>query len=307
MGFFDGAAGGIAGAVGSIAGGALGLLGSSQANAANAAAANLSYQQQKEFAQNGIRWRVADAKAAGIHPLAALGAMPANYTPAASVANPPDFSFLADAGQSIGRAMDAKRTQEERVVQQAKQDILAAQQMESNRLDNEYKQTLIDQTKQDMVLQLARSAEMAVRTQGQVPPMPSFSRDGSVMPGQANSTSLGIKAKPAEIVVNELGRRGQERGSVTELGFTRTNDGGYAPVMSKDAKDRLDDDFIGSTLWHMRNSLAAAFDVERTQPPKSWLPKDSEWRFDWTRGAYYPVPAGSGFWAHTKRDLFGSY
>lgn len=30
--------------------------------------------QQKEFATHGIRWKVADAKAAGIHPLAAMGA-----------------------------------------------------------------------------------------------------------------------------------------------------------------------------------------------------------------------------------------
>ena len=28
---------------------------------------------QREFAQNGIRWRAADARAAGLHPLAALG------------------------------------------------------------------------------------------------------------------------------------------------------------------------------------------------------------------------------------------
>lgn len=36
---------------------------------------------QKEFAQHGIRWRVADAVAAGIHPLAALGASGASFSP----------------------------------------------------------------------------------------------------------------------------------------------------------------------------------------------------------------------------------
>ena len=36
---------------------------------------------QREFAQNGIRWKVADAEAAGIHPLAALGAQTTPYQP----------------------------------------------------------------------------------------------------------------------------------------------------------------------------------------------------------------------------------
>lgn len=36
---------------------------------------------QREFAQNGIRWRVEDAKAAGLHPLAAIGATGPSYSP----------------------------------------------------------------------------------------------------------------------------------------------------------------------------------------------------------------------------------
>lgn len=36
---------------------------------------------QKEYAQNGIQWRVADAKKAGLHPLYALGANTPTYTP----------------------------------------------------------------------------------------------------------------------------------------------------------------------------------------------------------------------------------
>lgn len=39
---------------------------------------------QREFAQNGIRWRVEDAKAAGLHPLAAIGAAGASYSPVIS-------------------------------------------------------------------------------------------------------------------------------------------------------------------------------------------------------------------------------
>lgn len=251
MGFFDGAAGGIAGAVGSIAGGALGLVGNSQANAANMALAGLNYQQQKEFAQNGIRWKVADAKAAGIHPLAALGAMPTSYTPASTVVNPPDYSFLSEAGQNIGRAMDAKRTQEERIAQQAKQDILAAQQLESNRLDNEYKQTLIDQTKQDMVLQLARSAEMAARTQQQVPAMPSAGKRGvsDVFP------TGDVKPDTSTVPTSARGRPDIQAGTPPDVRFYVGTGGTRVPLPTENSADAMDAAYLSGVEWAIRNKL----------------------------------------------------
>ena len=296
--------GSIAGGIGAAVGGIAGLIssGKSQANASKLN--ELNYQHQKEFAQNGIRWKVADAKAAGLHPLAALGASTAQYTPATAIGDSPDWSFLADAGQSIGRAVDAKRTQQERVEQQQKQDAAFALKAENQKAENDLIRAQTASIQQDMALRQAKAAEQAVRTQQQVPPMPSLAPDGSLMPGQSNATSPGgIESKPAEIVVNEPGRPGQERGSVSELGFTRTNDGGYSPVMSKDTKDRLDDDFIGSSLWHLRNSLPAAFDSERVMPPRSWLPPGTEWRFDLKRGAFYAVPAGSDFSYHFQNDM----
>lgn len=292
-----GAVGGLLGGVGSIVGAGM--------SGANAAAINrANYEHQKEFAQNGIRWKVADAKAAGLHPLAALGAQTSGYTPSAVVGDSPDFSFLRDIGQDVGRAIDAKSTAAERAENKAKIDQGTNLELEGKSLDNEYKRALIKGETQDQALKLANAAVRASWSQQLPPAMPSLGRDGSVMPGQGDATSpAGIEAKPAEIVVNEPGRPGQERGSITELSFTRTNDGGYSPVMSKDAKDRLDDDIIGSSLWHLRNSLPAPFDSERVMPPRSWLPPGTEWRFDLKRGAFYPVPSGSGFFYHTKRDL----
>lgn len=306
MGLFGG--GGLGSAIGGAVGGLLGGVGSivgAGMSGANAAAINqANYEHQKEFAQNGIRWKVADAKAAGLHPLAALGAQTSGYTPSAVVGDSPDFSFLRDIGQDVGRAIDAKSTAAERAANKAKIDQGTNLELEGKSLDNEYKRALIKGETQDQALKLANAAVRSSWSQQLPPPMPSLAPDGSLMPGQGNATSFsGIETKPAEIVTNEPGRSGQERGSVTELGFTRTNDGGYAPVMSSDAKDRLDDDIIGSSLWHLRNSLPAAFDSERVMPPRSWLPKGSEWRFDVRRGAFYPVPSGSGFFYHTERDL----
>lgn len=281
-------------AIGGAIGGALGLIGSSQSQANAAKLNQLNYEHQKEFAQNGIRWRVADAKAAGLHPLAALGAQGASYSPSAVIGDSPDFSFLKDMGQGIDRAMDAKATRQERVEREEKSNALFNEELKGKQLQNQETQTRIEQMKWDMAMDAARNAERSVRTQQQVPPMPSLAPDGSLMPGQENATSPGgIESKPAEIVVNEPGRRGQERGSITELGFSRTNDGGYVPVMSNDAKQRYEEDIFGEIGWNLRNRLPGLIDRQDVAPPRSWLSDpDSSWEFDLSRGAWYERPAG---------------
>lgn len=58
---------------------------------------------QKEFAQMGIRWRVDDAKAAGIHPLAAVGASGASYSPSIPIIDPlpSEKSWQHNLGQNL--------------------------------------------------------------------------------------------------------------------------------------------------------------------------------------------------------------
>lgn len=60
---------------------------------------------QKEFAQYGIQWKVADAKAAGIHPLAALGANTVSYSPISVGTS--DYG-LRDAGQHFSKMVTAR-------------------------------------------------------------------------------------------------------------------------------------------------------------------------------------------------------
>lgn len=79
---------------------------------------------QREFAQQGIRWRVEDAKAAGIHPLAALGANTLSFSPINVGKQEPNW---AAHGQNIGRAINAVTSKEERV--------LFAQGLEKNNLE----------------------------------------------------------------------------------------------------------------------------------------------------------------------------
>lgn len=286
--------GSIGSAIGGIASGIGSIIGAGQSGANAAAINQANYEHQKEFAQNGIRWKVADAKAAGLHPLAALGAQTSSYTPSAVVGDSPDFSFLRDLGQDVGRAIDAKSTAAERAANKAKIDQGTNLELEGKALDNDYKRALIRGETQDQALRLANAAVRASWSQQLPPAMPSLAPDGSLMPGQSNATSPGgIESKPAEIVANEPGRRGQERGSITELGFSRTNDGGYVPVMSNDSKQRYEEDIVGEIGWNLRNRLPVIIDRQDVAPPRSWLSDpDSSWEFDLLRGAWYERPAG---------------
>lgn len=81
---------------------------------------------QNELARNGIRMRVADAEAAGIHPLAALGINPASggFSAVMSGGSPQqkpsrDFHYISEMGQNIARAASAGQTQYERAMQDA--------------------------------------------------------------------------------------------------------------------------------------------------------------------------------------------
>jgi len=80
---------------------------------------------QRSFAQQGIQWRVNDAKAAGLHPLYALGANISGASPSFTVGAGPDYSSM---GQNISRAVDAATSAEEdRALKSAQLKVLEAQ------------------------------------------------------------------------------------------------------------------------------------------------------------------------------------
>lgn len=65
---------------------------------------------QEEFAKSGIQWKVADAQAAGIHPLFALGANTPSYSPSSVNFAPASIGKgLSEMGQDVSRAINATR------------------------------------------------------------------------------------------------------------------------------------------------------------------------------------------------------
>jgi len=160
MGFFSSLAGPIIGAATSLFGGSKNRSATSAANASNAAL-------QREFAQNGIRWKVEDAKAAGIHPMYALGASgasaSASYQPVSS------GDSWAAAGNNIQRGIAARQTQSERL-----NDELLQTQIDGQKLDNEIRATELASRRR-----LMSSSQLP-------PPTPSLDtvsgRDDSIIP-----------------------------------------------------------------------------------------------------------------------------
>lgn len=218
-----------------------GILGSKEADKAREAQAQHLAQQaalQKEFAQHGIKWRVEDAKRAGIHPIYALGSSGATYTPssAAFAADTSLPSALAAAGQDIGRAVNATRTQTERVsaFTQAAQGLA----LEKGKLENEA-----------LRLEIASKAGRLRQEAA-----PAFPGNNYLLPGQAQSGAVGPKESPLERVVSAPGAPHQEHAAIPDVGFARTRSG-LAPVPSKDVKERIEDNFIQEALWAWRNNI----------------------------------------------------
>jgi hypothetical protein len=117
-----------------------------RANELNAELTREQMELQKEFAQKGVRWRTLDAKKAGIHPLAALGANTISYSPSMIGAQTDDHMAraVADIGSKLGQNISNKML---RSVQSESAEIalqMARSQLRGSELENDLLQKQID-------------------------------------------------------------------------------------------------------------------------------------------------------------------
>lgn len=239
--------------------------------------AQMDREHQLAFAREGIQWRVDDAKKAGIHPLYALGAQTPSYTPVSMNFTPQDglARGLADAGQDIGRAVQAlaPRNERERNYVEASQTLSLE------------KQTLENQLLASQIRRLNQPATP--------PGLPA----STIIPGQGNAslTDLAprvpagkVESKPLE-VINSVGPNlSQEPDGVSDVGYARTATG-FAPVPSSDVKNRIEDQFIPELTWAWRNQVLPNVGMGEP-PPRHLLPKGAEkwvwnpFRQEWQAG-----------------------
>lgn len=239
--------GSIVSAVGSIAGGILG------ANSAQNVA-GMNYEAQKEFAQNGIRWKVEDAKRAGIHPLYALGASTQGYSPSGGYTGDYGISdAAAHFGQGYERAQQAKMTKEERDkqdVRDAIQDMAALEDLNQKRRLNDAQIRLANS---EIFRNFALSTN-ALRKTGLPPAMPGGL--GGVIAGQGNSYATGqTTPEISSVVTSEKGTPSVQAGSPPDVRFYRTLSGGRAPLPTEDASDAMDAALGAGLQWSFRNNL----------------------------------------------------
>lgn len=247
---------------------------------------------QREFAQSGIQWRVADARAAGIHPMAALGAQTQSFSPIQVSGHPSSASPYAGAstgsgvaamGQDISRALQATRTQEERT--------------------DAYAKTVQDLQIQNMKLNNAVLASQVARmNQGTGPAFPS--PGGNAMPGQGNSSPR-VKMKPQEVVYSSKEDPVSEPKPITDVGHAQTGKNRFFPVPAKDVKERIEDNVFAEAMWTVRNNLAPALGFNMHPPTDMKLKsKDHRWYMNPFTGEYRQRRID---WLDKAADHFDSY
>lgn len=247
-----------------LIGGFMGQNAQENANAANQALAQTQMAYQHEANTHGVRWRVADAIAAGLHPLAALGMSPASGV-SASVGRQEPETAMADAvgsmGQDISRAINATRTNDERIA--AHNNKVRALTLERAELQNQYLRARIQREQQE-----------------RNPPMPGDTGQVDVSPAPDTSRSA---LNPA-----------LQAGSIPSVDFEEVAPGKYAPVPSKLSKERQEDDFIAETMWKFRHLLMPTFSSDWRQPPSHIKLKEGhQWHWHPT-GLYWTQKPTSG-------------
>lgn len=219
----------------------------------------LNYDMQKEFAQMGIRWKVEDALAAGIHPLAALGASTSGASPSFQVGTPDNSmsNAVSRAGQNLSRAVNATRSPQERIEQQLR--------LENMGLQND----LLRQQRDN---------------QPKNPPLPTAGTDNFIG-GQGDSGVMLVK--PSTRISHAPGRPAQEAGARPDVSYSRT-DTGLVPVIPEGLSESMEDDMIGKLMWRIRNQVAPNFGLGGS-PPNSQAPHGHVWRWDKFRQEWTPV------------------
>lgn len=246
------------GGLGSLAG-AFGGGGMSRGKAMDVA--QYQHSLNKEVMQNSVQWRTEDAKKAGLHPLAALGANLGSSSPVTVMPFDGDSTGdrIARMGQGIGRAAQAFMTAESR----QKAEILDNLAIERAGLQND----------------LLRAQTTAVHAATNPP----FPGSATVIDGQGNSSPLlsdsRVDPQPARPTMNEANNLAKEAGSVTDYTYARTAKGGLSIVPSKDVKERIEDTFLPDLAWSVRNThiLSTPPYPSRDKFP---LPKGYMWRWN---------------------------
>lgn len=237
-------------ALGALAGSVLDFVG-------NKNNADKNIKLQKQFAQQGIQWKVADAKQAGIHPLAALGAQTTSFSPVQVGSN------FAQAGQDIGRAMQGTQNENTKTA-----STLAKLQLQRAELEN----TLL-------------ASQIKRYNQAGTPPSSPVAQQ-HIIPGQGSAPAIKVEPQEMETALNNAPHT--TPGVPPSVTFVKAPKG-YSIMPSKNAKELMEDNFILEQAWNAKNLVI--------DPPRPNLPERDRMWYDrmgtWRYPRYRRHPKGS--------------
>lgn len=263
----------------SLLGGLLGQESSRKANerAAEEAAHNRAL--QMKYAKLGVTWRAEDVMNAyqktGIHPLALLGVSGPTFSPVTTsfMGGSPMGEGLARAGQDISRGLHATADRELRETALRFQEKAMQDAAVRGGLENE-------------LLRVRIASEAARLQQMTSPVMPSPVSNRWLVDGQNTELRAPVaqgrlwKDQPLKRDMADPAQPHQESAAVTSLGWLKNSDGSYTAAKSKDAQERLEDDFWGSTKHFITNTVVPMFDPRSAGVPFP-APAGHHWYIDW--------------------------
>ncbi|AXH77130.1 MAG: DNA pilot protein [Microviridae sp.] len=183
---------------------------------------------QRAFQDDSVQRRVADAKAAGIHPLAALGYQAPSFNPPQTSGYYPEEDMAYELGQDISRAVAAGQTQRERNASAATAATYDAVQLRGAELQNENLR---------LDLEYKRLRYMQLLRTGNKPAFPDINAVRSVG-------------------VQELGQGDwKEPGSVPAVAYIKNSDGTLTIAPSSQAKPLIEDMFPLEAEWYWKNRI----------------------------------------------------
>lgn len=218
---------------------------------------------QKEFAQHGLTWKIDDAmrNADKIHPIYSMGSAGASFSPVSAnfASSGAMGNAIAAAGQDIGRAVNSTATQGQRLDAFTK----AAQMLtlEKGGLENE-------------LLRAELASKNGRLRQVSAPPFPAPGENNFLIPGQSGTY---VKPTPLAVTPGVPSQPQSEGGAITDVGYARTSTG-WAPIPSKDIKERIEDNLPQELLHTMRNNIFPSVGINMSPPPFA-APPGKEWFF----------------------------
>lgn len=256
------------GAIGSIAGGLLGNASASAARSAQQKHINQMLAWQRTMATHGVQWKVEDAKKAGIHPLAALGANIQQAAPIGASFPSQSYDWMGKAGQNLGRAVSAATSRTEQAATQNYRRELMKAQVTNAHLQNQYLASQIQSQRVSQPPGLPQ-AKTLIPGQGDSNVQTRQAAKGSTAP---ETIGPGVKLKPVE-QLRHGSQKQSEAGIHPSVSWTYTGTG-YMPLKAKGIVDQTEDDWLANmALWAKRN-IGPYFGDKNVPFP---APKGKEW------------------------------